>query len=288
MASSSKVLLIDNPSKLPLVPLKELMVFQGDFKSDPDPEALEKLMRSILDHHVFIAKAIFYEGGKIYTEDGHQTLKALIRLVDIGYNTCNVISYELIDGHMQESGRDFYTEIMIPCQMIVPRGSTPEERKKDAAKKLLQINSQYAKVNPRTTFFDELGFTFDELDMLIAQVEIPELHSMFGASVSSGFFGEDEEDSEEEVEGGIGSEREKFERDMSKYNNDNCLYPIVPRFSEKYDVILIVSENETDLAYLETALELRKEKSYQRVNRVGKSFVLSVKRFQELWEKKQK
>lgn len=44
------VIVIDNPSKLPLLPLDDFRSFQGDFKGELEPDKLDKLMRSILDH----------------------------------------------------------------------------------------------------------------------------------------------------------------------------------------------------------------------------------------------
>ena len=78
-------IVMDNPSGLPLLPLDDFRSFQGDFKTEIEKSKLDKLMRSILDHHVFLAKAVFFEDGAAYTEDGHQTLIALKRLRQLGY-----------------------------------------------------------------------------------------------------------------------------------------------------------------------------------------------------------
>jgi hypothetical protein len=258
-----KVLVVDNPTGLPLLPLAAIESFQGDFKKDPEPAALDKLVRSILDHRLFIAKAVFFESGIAYTEDGHQTLSALRRLCDLGYTACDVVSYALIDGRMQESSRTRHDTIMIPYQVIVPQGDTEHDRRKDAAAKLLQINSQYAKINPATSFFNDLDFSALEFDTLLSQIEIPDLdfHT-------------------------IANEKDKFLTEFTAHNNTNCVYPIVPRFSEKYDAVIIISENETDLAFLESALQIRKEQSYKdhRKKTIGKSMVITAGRFQELWK----
>jgi hypothetical protein len=173
---NNKILVVDNPTNLPLLPLDDIHGFQGDFKLPPSPEALDKLMLSILDHRLFIGKAVFFENGVAYTEDGHQTIVALEALRKIGYTTCEVVTYALIDGRMQESRRTQYDTIMVPYQVIVPQGDTEESRRRSAAAMLLQINSQYASVNPATSLFSDLSFSLPDLNKLIAQIEIPELN----------------------------------------------------------------------------------------------------------------
>lgn len=261
--SPDKVLIVDNPTNLPLLALDDVNRFQGDFKKAPEPVALDKLIRSILDHRLFIAKAVFFEGGLAYTEDGHQTLAALEALLKLGYTSCDVVSYALIDGRMQESGRTHYDTIMVPYQVIVPQGDTPEERRRDAAAKLLQINSQYAKINPATTFFDNLGFDPVAFDTLLSKIEIPELDFHTDATA-----------------------RQEFLAEFAKYDDKNCMYPIVARFSEKHDAVIIISDNETDTAFLESALQIRKEQSYKAHKKpeIGKSMVITAGRFQELWK----
>jgi hypothetical protein len=261
--SKNRVLVVDNPTGLPLLPIDDIHTFQGDLKKPLEPGALDKLVRSILDHHLFIAKAIFFENGLAYTEDGHQTLNALNALRKLGYVSCDVVSYDLIDGRMREIARTHYDTIMVPYQVIVPQGDTEESRRKDAAAKLLQINSQYAKINPATTFFDALGFSVIELDELLAGIEIAEL----------------------DIAGEI-SEKTAFLDEFNSYDNSNCLYPIVPRFSEKHDAVIVISDNETDTAFLESALQIGKAQSYKNHKKkpIGKSMVITARRFQEIWK----
>ena len=73
----------------------------------------------------------------------------------------------------------------------------------------------------------------------------------------------------------------------AKFNEikDKPKYPIVAKFNEKYSAIIIISQNTTDLTFLQTVLELNKESSYKS-ERVGQTFVLSTKKFQKLWESK--
>jgi hypothetical protein len=58
-------------------------------------------------------------------------------------------------------------------------------------------------------------------------------------------------------------------------------YPLVPRMNEKYDYVVIFCENETDWNWLQTRLELRREKSYKS-EAVATSHVITVERLQEL------
>lgn len=65
-------------------------------------------------------------------------------------------------------------------------------------------------------------------------------------------------------------------------NENDPIYPIVARPNEEYDYVLIVAKNATDVAYIRTKFDLRKEKSYKS-SAVGLSHVVSVERLQELW-----
>lgn len=262
--SEDKIIVIDNPSNLPLMKIDDFHPFQGDFKTEVEPAKLDKLMRSILDHHVFIAKAVFFEDGAAYTEDGHQTLVALRKLRERGWRRCRVVSYEMRDGRMQQAGSAEHDDIVIPYQVVVPIGQTPQERRKDAAKKLLQINSQYARINPETTLLETLSFTVDEVDDLLARISIDD----FGIDLYR-------DRSEDPFEG--------FEEEASRHTNENCLYPLVPKFSEKYDAILIVSDNAIDTAHLEEILRIERAQTYKEIIDHGKGMVITARRFFELW-----
>ena len=56
--------------------------------------------------------------------------------------------------------------------------------------------------------------------------------------------------------------------------------PIVPKFSEKYDAVIIISKNSIDTAFLETALKIGKEKSYKN-SRTGKAMIIDVDHFKK-------
>lgn len=59
-------------------------------------------------------------------------------------------------------------------------------------------------------------------------------------------------------------------------------YPITPRFSERYDYVLIFCTNDIDFNNLAETLKLKKEKSYKSTV-VGTGKVLTYERFMELW-----
>lgn len=130
-----------NPNNLPTVNYKDLVDIQGDLKMI-DRKALEKLKNSIKKHGVFVPKFVWKDEDRFYIIDGHQTKKALEELEKEGYE--------------------------IP---EIPYVEVEARNKKDAADKLLQINSRYGKINPNTTFFK----VFDLEPEIVEAIEIPEL-----------------------------------------------------------------------------------------------------------------
>lgn len=86
---------------------------------------------------------------------------------------------------------------------------------------------------------------------------------------------------EEELTGFLSEFEEKFHKE----NNATCVYPLVPKFSEKYDAVIIVSKNSIDTAFLETALGIEKCQSYKN-SRTGKAMVIDVDKFRKQWEGK--
>ena len=77
----------------------------------------------------------------------------------------------------------------------------------------------------------------------------------------------------------------EFERQFNEVDNSSCVYPIVPKFSEKYDAVIIVSKNSIDTAYLETKLGIKTCQSYKN-QRTGKAMIIDVDQFREQWEEK--
>lgn len=71
-----------------------------------------------------------------------------------------------------------------------------------------------------------------------------------------------------------------YEKELKQYDNTNCAYPLVPKFSEKYDAVIIVSKNSIDTAYLETVLGITKAQSYKN-SRTGKAIIIEVDQFRD-------
>jgi len=144
----NKVLQVHNPNDLPTMPYTQFVEFQGDLKESITPEDLEKMRGSLKKHGVFVPKFVWFdEQQQANIMDGHQTKQALSSLEADGW-TIPEIPYAIVCAETRE----------------------------DAAEKLLQINSRYAKLNPHTTWFDD--FEFQDLSELLDSVEIPELSSM--------------------------------------------------------------------------------------------------------------
>jgi hypothetical protein len=59
-------------------------------------------------------------------------------------------------------------------------------------------------------------------------------------------------------------------------------YPIVPKFSEKYDCVIIFATNEIDWQFLVTNLQLETNKSYKN-KAIGQSHVVTAEVFAALW-----
>ena len=76
-----------------------------------------------------------------------------------------------------------------------------------------------------------------------------------------------------------------FEQQVNAITNADAAYPLVPKFSEKHDAVIIVSHNTTDTAFLETVLGIQKSQSYKN-SRTGKAMVIDVDHFRKMWEKK--
>lgn len=61
-------------------------------------------------------------------------------------------------------------------------------------------------------------------------------------------------------------------------------YPIVAKFSESYNAIVIVVDNEIDYNFLKTTLNLDTEKCYKS-SKVGETHVMSAQKFISEWNK---
>lgn len=60
------------------------------------------------------------------------------------------------------------------------------------------------------------------------------------------------------------SEDEQFKKEFNKYNDTNAVYPIVPRFLEKYEAFIFIAKNEIDANWIREKFNMQKMKSYKR------------------------
>jgi len=130
-----------------LMPIAELDNFQGDLKT-LDDESFKKLKISIVKYG--FSFPIFTWNGNIL--DGHQRLKAVKSLIDEGYT---------LDGD------------------LLPVDRIEAKNEKEAAEKLLLINSRYAKIDQ--SGFDLFVENFDlDIADLSDMLDIPEVDFSFG------------------------------------------------------------------------------------------------------------
>lgn len=80
----------------------------------------------------------------------------------------------------------------------------------------------------------------------------------------------------------LGMFQDEFEEEFYSYDNTNAEKPIVPKFSEKYDCLIIVSDNEIDTTFMETTLNIESAQSYKN-SHSGKAMVINVDKFREQW-----
>lgn len=81
----------------------------------------------------------------------------------------------------------------------------------------------------------------------------------------------------------VGKLESDFDKKFNSITNDQAEMPIVPQFNERYNSIIIFCNNELDFNWIRNVLKLQKHKDYKN-SRVGEAHVLTVQKFQEIWE----
>lgn len=71
-------------------------------------------------------------------------------------------------------------------------------------------------------------------------------------------------------------DEDDFVRRFESIDDENALYPIIPRFDEKNEIFIIVSDSEVDSNYLREILSMQKMGSYKN-DEVSKSNVIHIK-----------
>jgi len=83
----------------------------------------------------------------------------------------------------------------------------------------------------------------------------------------------------------LGMFMDEFEEEFYSYDDSNAEMPIIAKFSEKYDALMIVCKNEIDLTFLQTALNIQTTQSYKNTH-TGKGMVIDVEQFRKAWQSK--
>jgi ParB-like chromosome segregation protein Spo0J len=64
-------------------------------------------------------------------------------------------------------------------------------------------------------------------------------------------------------------------------DDEDCIYPIAPRMSEKHDYVMIVADNEIEYSYLKTFFGLSDQKDYKST-KVGQGRVVTFEEFKKI------
>jgi len=70
--------------------------------------------------------------------------------------------------------------------------------------------------------------------------------------------------------------KDEFRERFESMDNDTAIYPILPKYDEKYELFIIQSSNQVDSNWLREVLDMQHMRSY-KTGKVGKSNVISVK-----------
>lgn len=139
--------------------------------------------------------------------------------------------------------------------------------------------------NLRLRASKELGFT--ELPCKVLPEDTTSRKLREYASKDNVSFGENdldvmlnEWDKEELASWGIEFPEEKikdpFEERFNAIRDADAVYPLVPKYDEKHELFIIVSQNEVDANWLREHFGMQKMRSYKR-SKVSKSSVISIK-----------
>jgi hypothetical protein len=67
-----------------------------------------------------------------------------------------------------------------------------------------------------------------------------------------------------------------FEEKFKSLDNEQAVYPIIPKYDERHEIFVIVSDNEVDANYLREVLNMQKMASYKK-GKLMKSNVVHIK-----------
>ena len=81
--------------------------------------------------------------------------------------------------------------------------------------------------------------------------------------------------------------KDKFRERFEAMDNDSAVYPLIPKYDEKYELFIIQSSNEVDSNWLREVLDMQHMRSY-KTGKVSKSNVISIQDFREAITRGQK
>lgn len=81
--------------------------------------------------------------------------------------------------------------------------------------------------------------------------------------------------------------KDKFRERFEAMDNDSAVYPLIPKYDEKYELFIIQSSNEVDSNWLREVLDMQHMRSY-KTGKVSKSNVISIQDFRDAITRGQK
>jgi len=199
---------------------KKLIPFQNDNLKDMTKEDFEKLEKSIEKNGSLMAWTVWQDKDKIYLLDG--------------------VGRKLLYEEKEKKGENPHKKVY--CNFL------DLKNKKEAAKAVLILSSQYRKINDDgLNEFLNKNDLIKELPELITQIDIPEF------------------DIDKFIESNFEIEEKNYPKESEKYN------------------ILITCNNEEDYIELQKILKLENQKTYE-IYDIGQVKIISYNKFIKLYK----
>lgn len=112
----------------------------------------------------------------------------------------------------------------------------------------------------RLAFLDNRS---NQVNLAWDEVELPQFQDMLGVELS-------------DLGMEVPTDDDVFEEKFKSLNDENAVYPIIPKYDERHEIFVIVSDNEVDANYLREVLNMQRMKSYKS-GRLMKSNVVHIK-----------
>lgn len=202
------------------------------------------------------------------------------------------------------SNLEWHTEKRVLKQLIPleknPFGKIDSLKKQQLKRKLetlgifeiptVDLNNELLTFNKRYHILMTLGKAEEEIDVRVPNRQLTDEERkgvIISSNVHEGQWDKeilDEVFADIDLEG-LGLNMSDFELPkelIDKEDQEEPAYPVIPQYSEKYDAIVIVSDNEIDTNFIKEVLELGQGKCYKS-SHVGQTFVVKAKDFIKLW-----